>query len=87
MTRAPHTGPVKGVASAVGACQSPSRVSGRGARGRRDGGCATRFDAWEMADEFGAPTLDHYRRVYAAYGAPWPGDDEVRRHLPVAVAS
>ncbi|MGH3569293.1 MAG: hypothetical protein ACRDRH_25375 [Pseudonocardia sp.] len=43
--------------------------------------------AWEMADEFGAPTLDHYRRVYAACGAPWPGDDEVRRHLPVAVAS
>lgn len=43
--------------------------------------------AWEMADEFGAPTLAHYRRVYAACGVPWPGEDEVRRHLPVAVAS
>ncbi len=43
--------------------------------------------AWEMAAEFGAPTLDHYRRVYAACGVAWPGDDEVRRHLPVAVAS
>jgi hypothetical protein len=43
--------------------------------------------AWEMAEEFGAPTLEHYRRVYAACGVPWPGDDEVRRLLPVAVHS
>jgi hypothetical protein len=43
--------------------------------------------AWEMAEEFGAPTLEHYRRVYAACGVPWPGDDEVRRLLPVAVRS
>jgi hypothetical protein len=42
--------------------------------------------AWEMAEEFGAPTLEHYRRVYAACGVPWP-DDEVRRLLPVAVHS
>jgi hypothetical protein len=43
--------------------------------------------AWEMAGEFGAPTLEHYRRVYAACGVPWPGDDVVRSNLPVAVGS
>jgi hypothetical protein len=43
--------------------------------------------AWEMAEEFGAPTLEHYRRVYAACGVPWPGDDEVCRLLPVAAQS
>lgn len=32
----------------------------------------------------GAPTLEHYRRVYEQSGAPWPGDDEVRRQFPVA---
>lgn len=40
-----------------------------------------------MADEFGAPTLAHYRQVYAACGAAWPGDDEISRLLPVAVGS
>jgi hypothetical protein len=43
--------------------------------------------AWEMADQFGAPTLEHYRRVYAACGVDWPGDDEIGRRLPVAVSS
>lgn len=32
----------------------------------------------------GAPSLEHYRRVYAACGADWPGDDEIRRRHPVA---
>ncbi|HEU0087875.1 MAG TPA: hypothetical protein VFQ77_09515 [Pseudonocardiaceae bacterium] len=32
----------------------------------------------------GAPTLEHYRRVYDSCGAPWPGDDEIRRRHPVA---
>lgn len=42
--------------------------------------------AREMAEEFGAPELEHYRQVYAACGAPWPGDDEVRHRFPVAVS-
>lgn len=42
----------------------------------------------EMAAQFGgAPTLAHYRQVYAACGVPWPGDDEIRRQLPVAAES
>jgi len=32
----------------------------------------------------GAPSLEDYRRVYAAQGLEWPGDDEVRRRHPVA---
>ncbi|MGH3612684.1 MAG: hypothetical protein ACRDRK_08820 [Pseudonocardia sp.] len=32
----------------------------------------------------GAPSLDDYRKVYAACGLDWPGDEEVRRLLPVA---
>ncbi|HEY6424726.1 MAG TPA: hypothetical protein VIY28_16070 [Pseudonocardiaceae bacterium] len=32
----------------------------------------------------GAPSLDDYRRAYSACGAPWPGDDEIRRRHPVA---
>jgi antitoxin (DNA-binding transcriptional repressor) of toxin-antitoxin stability system len=39
------------------------------------------------AERFGAPTLAHYRRVYAQAGAPWPGEAFVRRHYPVAEAS
>jgi antitoxin (DNA-binding transcriptional repressor) of toxin-antitoxin stability system len=39
------------------------------------------------AERFGAPTLAHYRRVYAQAGAPWPGEAFVRRHHPVADAS
>ena len=30
-----------------------------------------------------APGLEHYRRVYAATGTPWPGDDQVRQLYPV----
>lgn len=40
-----------------------------------------------MAERFGAPTLDHYRQAYASTGAPWPGEDYIRRHHPVADAS
>jgi len=32
----------------------------------------------------GPPSLEDYRRVYAAQGLEWPGDDEVRRRHPVA---
>jgi antitoxin (DNA-binding transcriptional repressor) of toxin-antitoxin stability system len=39
------------------------------------------------AARFGAPTLEHYRAVYAQAGASWPGEDFVRRHYPVADAS
>ena len=40
-----------------------------------------------MADRFGAPTLADYRRAYDSSGAPWPGDDYIRRNHPVADAS
>ncbi|MDQ2706158.1 MAG: hypothetical protein M3Z25_00275 [Actinomycetota bacterium] len=40
-----------------------------------------------MAERFGAPTLAHYRSVYDSSGAPWPGDDYIRRNHPVADAS
>ena len=36
------------------------------------------------AERFGAPTLAHYRAVYAQARAPWPGEAFVRRHHPVA---
>ncbi len=39
------------------------------------------------ANRFGAPGLEHYRRVYAAAGREWPGEDWVRSHYPVADAS
>ena len=39
------------------------------------------------AERFGAPTLAHYRNVYAQAGTPWPGEAFVRRHFPVADAS
>lgn len=39
------------------------------------------------AARFGAPTLEQYRRVYAAAGHAWPGDAFVRRHYPVTGAS
>jgi hypothetical protein len=33
----------------------------------------------------GAPSLEHYRRVYEQAGLEWPGDDEVcRRHFVAA---
>ncbi|MGH3980424.1 MAG: hypothetical protein ACRDRZ_15690 [Pseudonocardiaceae bacterium] len=37
-----------------------------------------------MVAPVGAPTLEDYRRAYAGCGAPWPGDDEIRRRHPVA---
>jgi antitoxin (DNA-binding transcriptional repressor) of toxin-antitoxin stability system len=40
-----------------------------------------------MADRFGAPALADYRRAYDHSGAPWPGDDYIRRNHPVADAS
>lgn len=36
---------------------------------------------------FGAPTLAHYRAVYAQVGAPWPGEAFVRQHFLVTDAS
>lgn len=41
----------------------------------------------DQAARFGAPTLQHYRDVYTAAGASWPGEAFVRRHYPVADAS
>ena len=41
----------------------------------------------DQAARFGAPTLQHYRDVYIAAGASWPGEAFVRRHYPVADAS
>ncbi|MCA1706047.1 MAG: hypothetical protein LC808_23425 [Actinobacteria bacterium] len=38
----------------------------------------------ELVAERGAPTLEHYRRVYRSIGVDWPGDDEIRRLYPVA---
>jgi hypothetical protein len=37
-----------------------------------------------LVARIGAPTLEDYRRAYAGCGAPWPGDDEIRRRHPVA---
>lgn len=37
-----------------------------------------------MVARVGAPSLADYRRAYAGCGAPWPGDDEIRRRHPVA---
>lgn len=39
------------------------------------------------AERFGAPTLEHYRAVYAQAGAAWPGESFVRRHYPVGDTS
>ena len=40
-----------------------------------------------LLDVLGAPTMDHYRRVYQALQVPWPGDAEIRRRYPVAGSS
>jgi hypothetical protein len=37
-----------------------------------------------LVARIGAPSLEDYRRAYAGCGAPWPGDDEIRRRHPVA---
>lgn len=47
---------------------------------------AARAITQRMANRFGAPTLAHYRRVYESCGQPWPGEEEIRRRLPVADA-
>lgn len=33
-----------------------------------------------MLARHGVPTLEDYRKVYAACGLDWPGDEEIRRH-------
>lgn len=40
-----------------------------------------------LVSDRGAPTLEHYRRVYLSIGVAWPGDDEIRRVYPVADAA
>lgn len=37
-----------------------------------------------MVARYGAPSIEDYRRAYAAFGAPWPGDEEIRRRHLVA---
>ena len=37
-----------------------------------------------MIARHGAPSLHDYRRVYAACGLDWPGNEEIRRRHPVA---
>lgn len=39
-----------------------------------------------VAARFGAPTVEHYRHVYASLGQSWPGEEEIRRRYPVADA-
>lgn len=48
---------------------------------------SARKTSQRMAARFGAPTLEHYRRVYQSLQVPWPGDAEIRRRYPVAGAS
>ena len=48
---------------------------------------ATREASRVHAERFGAPTLAHYRAVYAQAGAAWPGEAFVRRHYPVSEPS
>jgi hypothetical protein len=38
----------------------------------------------ESVADIGAPTLAHYRDVYANLGLDWPGDTEIRALYPVA---
>jgi hypothetical protein len=40
-----------------------------------------------MVARHGAPSIEDYRRVYEQSGAPWPGDEEIRRRHPVAPAA
>lgn len=37
-----------------------------------------------MVARYGAPSLEDYRRAYSAFGAEWPGDEEIRRRHIVA---
>lgn len=38
----------------------------------------------ESVADIGAPTLAHYRDVYANLGLDWPGDAKIRAMYPVA---
>ena len=38
----------------------------------------------ELVARIGAASLEDYRRACAGCGAPWPGDDGIRRRHPVA---
>lgn len=40
-----------------------------------------------MVGRHGAPSLAHYRAIYTDLGLDWPGDDEIRRTLPVSDAA
>ena len=40
-----------------------------------------------MVERHGAPSLEHYRAVYANLGVAWPGDEETRRIHPVSAAA
>jgi len=48
------------------------------AAGASDDERARAFEA-RWAARHGAPTIEDYRRIYASFGAPWPGDEEIRR--------
>jgi antitoxin (DNA-binding transcriptional repressor) of toxin-antitoxin stability system len=64
----------------------PAEMAAREDRAtRRPAACVTASEF--HAERFGAPTLEHYRAVYAQAGAAWPGEAFVRRHYPVADAS
>lgn len=41
------------------------------------------IEAWMVA-RYGAPSIEDYRCAYAAFGAPWPSDEEIRRRHLVA---
>jgi hypothetical protein len=34
-----------------------------------------------MVARYGAPSIEDYRRAYAAFGAEWPGDEEIRADI------
>jgi antitoxin (DNA-binding transcriptional repressor) of toxin-antitoxin stability system len=41
-----------------------------------------------MAQRFGGPGIEDFRRLYDSQGWEWPGDEEIRRtHLPIQDAS
>lgn len=42
------------------------------------------IEARMIARRGSAPSLEDYRRSYAACGLPWPGDNEIRRRHPVS---
>ena len=54
---------------------------GAGAANLGDDERARAFEV-RRAEQYGRPTLDHFRRAYREFGTEWPGDDVVRgRHL------